>query len=687
MRSIISFAAVLLLFAACNKNNEPGLVNKATDMAVPLGFNYETSRNITFSIAVVDDRFQSQSHIITVYEGNPSEGGAAVIAKGAGTISAPFSGRLDLTNINKDIYVSKKAPDGSLTIKKASITGNRIDLTFENLGGNIETRNPSPSCNSGCNNTINNQSNQNVNTSSGTTCITGTFSGNITIGGNGVVRICGNANISNINFNGNNAQLIITSTGNATFGSFSFNGIVTNYGTMTVNGDLNVNSNGNLINENILTVTQQWNISGALESINRGTINVNQRIQLNSNGFLSNYCNITANTGFTANGKLNNHSFIKCNQEFTAQATGSNFIRLHNGAFLSTKDLRLNSGAINGIGATSLVKVTQSTVINSGGSVTGAIQFCDVNGIETNNGTIGSGATQGCDLYIASNSCFTEGNGTAPGGDGDGDNIPDDDDDFPDDPNGAFGTYFPSQTGTHTLVFEDLWPGLGDFDMNDVVIDFRYQLVTNGQNLVTRINATYILRAAGGSAGAGFGVELPVSRANIASVTGGTLEAGQSKAIIIVFENSKSELDKWNTENGEGSVPVKSYNVSIVLTTPVTLGSIGLGVYNPFIWIVNKGRGHEIHLPGKTPTDLVDSGIFGTGQDNSNPSGGQFYISQNNLPWAIYVPANFSYPIEKADITQAYPNFAIWAQSGGTQAQNWYLPAPGNINASLIYNP
>merc|ERR1711879_138237 len=54
--------------------------------------------------------------------------------------------------------------------------------------------------------------------------------------------------------------------------------------------------------------------------------------------------------------------------------------------------------------------------------------------------------------------------------DADGDGISDVFDDFPNDPSKAFHT---NNYSNSTLVFEDLWPQKGDYDFNDMVIDYN----------------------------------------------------------------------------------------------------------------------------------------------------------------------------------------------------------------------
>jgi len=74
---------------------------------------------------------------------------------------------------------------------------------------------------------------------------------------------------------------------------------------------------------------------------------------------------------------------------------------------------------------------------------------------------------------------------------------------------------------------------------------------------------------------------------------------------------------------------------------------------------------------------LADINIFGSINDDSKPTENRYYKSQNNLPWAIDIPVDFVYPIEKVEIIKGYKKFADWASSGGTVYEDWYLDNDG----------
>jgi LruC domain-containing protein len=295
-------------------------------------------------------------------------------------------------------------------------------------------------------------------------------------------------------------------------------------------------------------------------------------------------------------------------------------------------------------------------------------------------------------FYTTSNpvaAITTSGVSTLPNSnDTDGDGIKDSDDEYPTDPLRAFNNYYPSVSGKASVAFEDLWPYKGDYDLNDVVVDYKYKIVTNAGNRVKDVNANYTLRASGGIIQSSFAVEFPTLRSNVVGLTGAILESGQNNAVISVFSNSRTEMQDWNTFQNINSTDTVNYNVNFTLTTPVNLSSFGLNEYNPFIWGNSHGkdRGYEIHLAGKNWTGLVNTTLLGTGHDDTKLNGSKTYLTLNNLPFAINIPERFAYPIESADITSAHLKFAAWAQSGGTLFPDWYKNLSGNRNSSNIYN-
>ncbi|WP_423148667.1 LruC domain-containing protein [Rubrolithibacter danxiaensis] len=286
------------------------------------------------------------------------------------------------------------------------------------------------------------------------------------------------------------------------------------------------------------------------------------------------------------------------------------------------------------------------------------------------------------------------------GGDTDGDGVKDESDEFPNDPARAYTT----TTGWSTLAFEDRWPEKGDYDLNDLVINYRYKFTNNAQNKIVDMTGDFTVAAVGASYENGFGVEFPFSPNIVSKVTGqkfiksyiqkasNGLEAGQSKAVIIPFDNSKALIDNYagayfvNTRPTMEKVAGDTAHVYIEFTSPVASSTLGSAPFNPFM-ISNQRRGYEIHLPGNKPTDKADMSLFKTVDDNSNPATNRYYLTKDNWPWAINIAEPFAYPTEESLVSKAYLHFLEWAGSGGTLYPDWYKnTASGYRNNGYIYS-
>lgn len=288
--------------------------------------------------------------------------------------------------------------------------------------------------------------------------------------------------------------------------------------------------------------------------------------------------------------------------------------------------------------------------------------------------------------------------------DNDNDGIANTWDDYPLDATRAFDTYWPS-TDWNSLAFEDLWPAQGDYDLNDLVVDYRFKVVTNSNNQVVELFPLFAIKAIGGAHHNGFGFQLePTIATDQISVSGNVLtsnyialnasglELGQNKPTFIAFDDAWDLVTPVNgyfgfnvSPNAPWSAP-DTVQLHINFQNPVaSIAALNLNSFNPFI-IVNGVRGREVHLPNYSPTSKIDASLFGTQADNSIPQQNRYYKTSNNLPWAINIAASFEYPVEKCDILQAHLKMADWAISGGTDFQNWYINIDGYRNPNNIFH-
>lgn len=289
--------------------------------------------------------------------------------------------------------------------------------------------------------------------------------------------------------------------------------------------------------------------------------------------------------------------------------------------------------------------------------------------------------------------------------DADKDGVVDDEDEYDDDITRAYNNYFPSEN-SGTLAFEDNWPSKGDYDLNDIVVNYKINRVTNAANNVVEVIATFVARASGAGFRDAFGFQLDnIDPNKIVSVTGNKvgkvadvfkfgsngLESNQTYANIIVFDNFYEVLKHpgsgsfINVTKDAPFVEYVTLTVTIKMQSNIPIVDLPAEKFNFYIVadVLKNGRGKEIHLPDGKPSSLVNSNLFGTFDDNS--TGSKYYRTENNLPWGINVVQGFDYMFEKVSIDKGYNYFIKWAESNGADYQDWFEDKAGYRNPENIY--
>lgn len=270
--------------------------------------------------------------------------------------------------------------------------------------------------------------------------------------------------------------------------------------------------------------------------------------------------------------------------------------------------------------------------------------------------------------------------------DSDADGIADGDDEFPNDYERASSSFYPSQNGWMTLAFEDNWPSTGDYDMNDLVVRERLQLIYNADNLVTGFKVSGYIDARGAAHRNGFALRLldvPAAQFKSASlqVDGQsftkTPEANQSDLVIQLWSDSHVFTSTGESGNCQHFNTVASctqqapvpFELDVKLDTP--LASLLPERFDYFIFRSNY-RAREIHFADYPPTDLFDASQFGKRDDTSSAQDGRYFRNANNLPWALKIPAQWNYPREYIDVLWAYPDYETWVESSGSEVTDWF---------------
>lgn len=273
--------------------------------------------------------------------------------------------------------------------------------------------------------------------------------------------------------------------------------------------------------------------------------------------------------------------------------------------------------------------------------------------------------------------------------DSDGDGVIDQEDDYPDEAEKAFDLYTPSKLGYGSFGFEDLWPQQGDYDFNDMALNYRYIAVQNSNTETVELQIKVKMLSLNAGLHSGFGISFPFASDRVESVTGSKLEegivslnsngteAGHDNAVIIVFE------DGFNHGNyGEcATQPEDDILITITFSVPLTLEELDVIKFNPFIFIDGQ-RGKEVHLKNYPPTALADMSLFG--QDDDVSDGNLYYTNNEGLPWAIDIIHQIRVPKSGKAINAGYSKFNQWAESGGAAFDDWYKDNSGYRNTTEL---
>lgn len=271
--------------------------------------------------------------------------------------------------------------------------------------------------------------------------------------------------------------------------------------------------------------------------------------------------------------------------------------------------------------------------------------------------------------------------------------------------------FYPAKNLKGTLLFEDCWPRLADFDMNDMVVNHNYTgLIDQTEaNKISEVNFTFDLASISAQQNNGFAVMIPNAtpgqvaivtnlnfdgdNVNSNQATTYSVETGHTNDVVIkVFDGATTVLGGNNVNNtGTGSTtrPVETFSFTVKFNPAIPLADFNK--ISPFL-IARGNRNVEIHLSNRRPSVKANKALFGTEDDNSSVAASRYYLSNTrnsagNITWAIDVPEKIPYPKSGQSMTAAYPNFVSWATSGATTNLGWYTNGAGNRLMDKLVNP
>lgn len=216
-----------------------------------------------------------------------------------------------------------------------------------------------------------------------------------------------------------------------------------------------------------------------------------------------------------------------------------------------------------------------------------------------------------------------------------------------------------------TLMFEDMYPQLGDYDFNDFVARYNLKILykySRGKYYAHKMCISVQIRAVGGiykyepyirlTKVKADNIIIETTEKNVKSIKGPNGEA------IISYKSPTppSGYKYYNTEKNEMTKPDKFKEIWITFKNPIEYEDVMDKNYNIDMYIAKENHKQEIHLKGYEP-------VYDQHQD---------YADKNNFVWGIRTWGIFDHAIEGKNFLKAYPQFKGWVTSGGKEYKRWW---------------
>ena len=216
-----------------------------------------------------------------------------------------------------------------------------------------------------------------------------------------------------------------------------------------------------------------------------------------------------------------------------------------------------------------------------------------------------------------------------------------------------------------TLMFEDMYPQLGDYDFNDFVARYNLRILykySRGKYYAHKMCISVQIRAVGGIYKYEPYIRLTKVKADniIIETTEKKVKSikGPNGEAIISYKSPTppSGYKYYNTEKNEMTKPDKFKEIWITFKNPIEYEDVMDKNYNIDMYIAKENHKQEIHLKGYEP-------VYDQHQD---------YADKNNFVWGIRTWGIFDHAIEGKNFLKAYPQFKGWVTSGGKEYKRWW---------------
>lgn len=249
---------------------------------------------------------------------------------------------------------------------------------------------------------------------------------------------------------------------------------------------------------------------------------------------------------------------------------------------------------------------------------------------------------------------------------------------------------YPANWGT--ILFEDMFPQIGDYDFNDFVAKYQIGLTgtgANGNHRISNMRVSMYVYAIGGTLPYTpyfrlVGIDKNDIDLSSVRILGSILNnptPGVEIKVVEVPNSNELVVQYINATNN----PHKVIGSSFLNTEPNFITRISettqisfefnfknakiqaKNLQEPAIdfFLANENRSKEIHLRGY-------KSVFNEYSHGSGLGSNATYSTDGNLIWAMKIPATVRHIYERKNFRTAYTHFATWAQSGGKEYNDWY---------------
>lgn len=208
------------------------------------------------------------------------------------------------------------------------------------------------------------------------------------------------------------------------------------------------------------------------------------------------------------------------------------------------------------------------------------------------------------------------------------------------------------------LCFEDQWPDKGDYDLNDVAVQYKREFTLNSDNKYTGAKETFTF----------------VQKNNAATYDNyfayslknpGTMKKESSSEMVVYEDKTQSYVINVSARQNEN----KTFVIERSFTSPMERNTIDED-FSPYIIVGSYAESTrvEVHLPKQEGTIYQDASKVATGND-------VYYTDKTDLlPFAINIAhKGFELSPERVPINETYSRFDSWAKSHGVQDADWYM--------------